>query len=288
MGSGDASDYLVYYAGAAERMRITSGGVVAIGTSSNVAQTGETLLVAGDNGVNTVVVRRTGASNTNASRILFQAINASSVVQNTGIIEAGLENSSTAGYLAFFSGTTERMRLNSAGRLIVGATTDGGTGLVQIHGTARAVQLVASQGGITAGNYAIYGHDDDNGYINVVRSVFTGDFHFRFDGTTRATINRSTGVYTATSDVNKKKDIELSQIGLSEVMQLKPSLYRMKEDQSNGQKELGFIAQEVKDFIPNAYVESGDFIGLNFNPIVAALTKAVQELKAELDTLKNK
>jgi DNA-directed RNA polymerase alpha subunit len=45
------------------------------------------------------------------------------------------------------------------------------------------------------------------------------------------------------------------------------------------------ILLNLKDII---FVESGDFIGLNFNPIVAALTKAVQELKAELDTLKNK
>ncbi len=174
------------------------------------------------------------------------------------------------------------------GRIIVGATTDGATGLVQIHGTARAVQLVASQGGITAGNYTVYSHDDDNGYINTVRQVNTGDFNFRFDGTNKATINRTTGAYVATSDFNKKKDIELSTIGLYEIMQLKPSLYRMIEDKTNGQKELGFIAQEVREFIPNAFVQSGDFIGLNFNPIVAALTKAVQELKAELDTLKNK
>jgi hypothetical protein len=183
---------------------------------------------------------------------------------------------------------TRAATINTLGRLIVGSTSDGATGLVQIHGTARAVQLVASQGGITAGNYAIYGHDDDNGYINVIRSVFTGDFHFRFDGTTRATINRSTGVYVATSDINKKKELEESKIGLSEVMQLKPTLYRMKIDNTKGEKELGFIAQDVKGIIPSAYQESGDFIGLNYNPIVAALTKAVQELKAELDTLKNK
>jgi hypothetical protein len=62
----------------------------------------------------------------------------------------------------------------------------------------------------------------------------------------------------------------------------------MKSDNTKGNKELGFIAQEVKDLIPEAYVESGDFIGLNYNAIVAALVKSVQELKAEIETLKNK
>lgn len=70
-------------------------------------------------------------------------------------------------------------------------------------------------------------------------------------------------------------------------MGLKPTMYRMKSEYGT-QKHLGFIAQEVKDYIPQAYVESGNFIGLSEMPIIAALTKAVQELKAELDILKNK
>jgi len=98
----------------------------------------------------------------------------------------------------------------------------------------------------------------------------------------------STGVYVPTSDVNKKKDFEESKIGLNEVLQLKPTLYRMKTDDTNGEKELGFIAQEVKGIIPSAYQQSGDFIGLNFNAIVAALTKAIQEQQEQIEKLKNK
>ena len=62
----------------------------------------------------------------------------------------------------------------------------------------------------------------------------------------------------------------------------------MKSDNTKGEKELGFVAQEVKGIIPSAYQESGDFIGLNYNPIVAALTKAVQELEAKIKVLENK
>ena len=100
-----------------------------------------------------------------------------------------------------------------------------------------------------------------------------------------AQINMSTGAYTALSDINKKKDFEESTIGLNEILQLNPTLYRMKTDETNGIKELGFIAQEVKDIIPNAYIEHDDFIGLNFNPIVATLVKAVQELSAKVAAL---
>lgn len=60
----------------------------------------------------------------------------------------------------------------------------------------------------------------------------------------------------------------------------------MKEDDESLEKQLGFIAQEVKEYIPQAYYEQDGikekFIGLNFNPIVAALTKAIQELNEKL------
>jgi alcohol dehydrogenase YqhD (iron-dependent ADH family) len=62
----------------------------------------------------------------------------------------------------------------------------------------------------------------------------------------------------------------------------------MKNDKENSEKHLGFIAQEVKDVIKQAYVETKEMIGLNYNPIVATLVKAVQELKQEIETLKNK
>jgi hypothetical protein len=105
-------------------------------------------------------------------------------------------------------------------------------------------------------------------------------------------INETTGVYTPLSDINKKKDFEDSTIGLNAILGLKPTLYRMKSDDTEGNKELGFIAQEVNEFIPQAFVESGDednkFIGLNYNAITATLVKAIQELEARLKTIENK
>ena len=100
------------------------------------------------------------------------------------------------------------------------------------------------------------------------------------------------GVYTPLSDINKKKDFEDSTIGLNAILGLKPILYRMKSDDELASKELGFIAQEVKEFIPQAYVENGEndekFIGLNYNSIVAALVKAIQELSKQNEELSNR
>jgi hypothetical protein len=192
----------------------------------------------------------------------------------------------TANTMVFYTNNnTERMRINSAGRLIIGATSDGATGLVQIHGTARAVQLVASEGGITAGNYAVYGHDDNNGYINVVRSIYTGDFHFKFDGTSKANINRTSGAYTATSDSRLKTNITDSQSVLSLINQIKVRSYNWIEN--NIYEPYGLIAQELYEIFPQ-YVykpknESENW-GLSKGELVPVLVKALQELKSELDT----
>ena len=75
--------------------------------------------------------------------------------------------------------------------------------------------------------------------------------------------------------------LEQSTIGLNAILGLKPTLYRMKSE-DNTEKHLGFIAQEVKEFIPQAYVENEDFIGLSDRPIIAALVKAIQELNNKL------
>jgi hypothetical protein len=159
------------------------------------------------------------------------------------------------------SNAIERLRIQSAGNVVHKAYNVGEGILMNFNGGATYGFYNNNSGALTLTN---------SGVANV--GVF----------------NMTTGIYTPTSDVNKKKDFEESNIGLSEILQLKPTLYRMKSEDEDAEKQLGFIAQEVKGIIPSAYQESGDFIGLNFNPIVAALTKAVQELKAELDILKNK
>lgn len=109
-----------------------------------------------------------------------------------------------------------------------------------------------------------------------------------------ASINASTGAYTALSDAAKKKDFEPSAVGLDAVLALKPTLFRMDTDADDAPKQLGFVAQEVKDHIPQAYVEEQNtdaggnestYIGLNDRPIIAALVKAVQELEARVAQL---
>ena len=132
--------------------------------------------------------------------------------------------------------------------------------------------------------------------VNIIQSGGTTYFYNPAVGNI-ASINSATGVYTALSDEAKKKDFEPSDIGLDAILALQPKLFRMATDEDDAPKQLGFIAQEVKDHIPQAYVEemsqdvSGEdatYIGLNDRPIIAALVKAVQELSARVAQLEGK
>jgi hypothetical protein len=192
---------------------------------------------------------------------------------------------------------SERMRITSGGRVLINTTssTSAGlsTGLFQVNSEVMSVGAVAGifwenrSGGVTV-NSNWYGWYTTGGTI------------FLYNGAANAaSINPSTGAYVPLSDINKKKDFESSTIGLKAILGLKPTLYRMKTDDESASKELGFIAQEVKEFIPQAYVENGEnderFIGLNYNAIVAALVKSIQEqqalitsLQSQINELKNK
>ena len=191
------------------------------------------------------------------------------------------------GHAFFVNDGTRVLDITSNGRVGIGTTSP--SQKLHIYGTGSgAFSSILNIENSTSSASLIQFSNTVNGFAFGFNSTTTQRFVFINGGPTEiANINGATGVYTALSDKNKKKDFELSTLGLDAIMGLKPTLYRMKSENGT-EKHLGFIAQEVKDFIPQAFVQNADFIGLTEMPIVAALTKAVQELKQELDTLKNK
>jgi hypothetical protein len=212
-----------------------------------------------------------------------------------GVSNNQLEYFSTGSHAWFKSGTTTPlMTLNGNGNFLFATTTVTAASLTapwfQI---ASAVFSNGSQSGCFFENRSAVATSNANWYGWYASSATI----YLWNGASNiSSINTSTGVYTALSDANKKKDFEPSDFGLSAVMQLKPTLYRMIDADENSAKELGFIAQEVKDVIPQAYVEinndetcqtgqSSKFVGLNDRAIIAVLAKAIQELSAQVTTL---
>jgi len=187
--------------------------------------------------------------------------------------------SSLSGDLVFGYGAgsgTESARFKTTGNFLIGKTSDNGDKL-QVQGAVMSFGSNAQIGfqDRTIGNFFLWYSPSGTPYFY---NSSVGNI---------ASINASTGAYTALSDVNKKKDIEDSNLGVDTIMKLRPRLFRMKYSSDKSVKELGFIAQEVKEFIPEAYFESEGFIGLQDRPIIAVLVKAIQELNNKIDQIKN-
>ena len=191
---------------------------------------------------------------------------------------------------------TNRMTLNKDGALMIGSTSLGNA--------STNAKVCADSEFLSRGTSAGYFWENRTGMTIASQSGWGGWYstgtasQFLYsDGANRASIGRTSGTYTALSDVNKKKDFEDSTVGLAEVMQLKPKKFRMLEDADDAPKKLGFIAQDVEHVIPEAYVEDTNedasgventFIGLTDRPIIAALTKAIQEQQTIIEDLKSR
>ena len=103
------------------------------------------------------------------------------------------------------------------------------------------------------------------------------------------TTNGSTTAYNTNSDYRLKKNITPLTGALGIVAQLKPSVFTWKESNIDSQ---GFIAHELQEVLPGAVIGIKDAIEadgsvkpqmVDTSFLVATLTAAIQELKAEFD-----
>jgi hypothetical protein len=105
-------------------------------------------------------------------------------------------------------------------------------------------------------------------------------------------VTASATAYNTSSDYRLKNTIAPMTGALAKVALLKPCTYKWNVDGSDGE---GFIAHELAEVCPHAVTGEKDAVDENGNPkhqgidvsfLVATLTAAIQELKAEVDSLK--
>ena len=88
------------------------------------------------------------------------------------------------------------------------------------------------------------------------------------------------------SDKRLKKDITPTKYDLKSVLKLNPVDYKLK---SNNKDQTGFIAQEVRDVIPELIngiegdLEKGETLSINYIGLIPVLTKAIQEQQSQID-----
>ena len=212
-----------------------------------------------------------------------------------------------ANNIGFTTNGTSKGSINSSGLWTIGAS--GGSQSHVVNGTLHTVQTSGDSSEFAGVPQASRGllhlrpNAGNKGYITFTEDGVSDRWAIGFDngasafnfrqssatGTSVANINFTTGVYTATSDIKLKKDIEKISYGLNDVMLLNPVSYRMKQDDSK--LWLGLIAQEVEPIIPEVVSvldQEKDIKGIQYANLIPVLIKAIQELTTKVQELERR
>ena len=291
LGVGGGAGNLVFAAGGStEKMRIDSSGNVGIGLT-NPSDYYSTSLVVNANNNGITLVSPTNA----ASYIMFADGTSSQEEQYRGYIEYSHSIdtliSRSAGAIRFLTGgSNERMRIDSAGNVLINQTSSNLT-----YG-----KLQVSAGGETAGHGGIVGFFDTDGSVassNLIQLLsFSGDtdatggqfIRFRDSNSVMGSVSAASGTtvaYNTSSDRRMKENIVDASSQLDVINNIQVREFDWK---NNGHHEVGMIAQELNDVIPNVVQEGGDDVteqpwGVDYGKLTPYLIKAIQELSDKVD-----
>jgi hypothetical protein len=239
-----------------ERMRITSAGDVVIGGSSAQRK----LQVVGDAGIGMLPTDTSGITTIGAVNTGLTTIDC-----YHGTLPAAfcIRINTTGG-----SGTSEKLRVDANGNLLIGTTS-------VTPGGSLTCTVIAGVGNGSIAQYHATGMSSGSVFQNYI-----------YGGTVIGTItqNGTTSVsFNTTSDARLKKDIVDAPSAIEKVKALQVRSFNWKADESH--VEHGFIAQELNTVEPLAVTE-GEVWAIDPSKLVATLTKALQEALSEIDSLK--
>ena len=187
--------------------------------------------------------------------------------------QGGLDIRTASNYIVLSDGDgNPRLISDGSGNIGINTTSPDSGAKVTIQGVSGANGMAVKAG--TNGNYGIY-------FNNVANSTVGGII-----------INSGSVAYNTTSDYRLKENVQPMVGALATVAQLKPCTYTWK---ATGETAQGFIAHELQAVIPDAVSGEKDAVnedgsikaqGIDTSFLVATLTAAIQELKAEFDAYK--
>jgi len=269
-----AADTIAFAEGGAEVARFDSSGNLGIGTSTPNANSKLTLR---DGTAASLYFGSDGSGGDQAYIALQKSADGLTFgVENRGFVwKTGS---------ATVLGGTERMRIDSSGRLLLNTTSSFADGL-------QCVQFAgATQNGIALRTTLA---STGSNYLHFSNSAGSTTGFVTQNGTTTVS-------YTTSSDYRLKENVAPMTGALAKVSALKPCTYTWKEDGSSGQ---GFIAHELQEVCPDAVVGEKDAVqiytdedgneqtkikpqGIDTSFLVATLTAAIQEQQAIITDLK--
>jgi len=201
-------------------------------------------------------------------------------ISNNAASYWALDRNDSDGSLTFTDTSTERMRIDASGNLLVGKT---GTSLGSVGFQAdgpNGVTRISNSSTINS---------------NTVWEVYsTGASTYRFYVGMAGTVFATNTTISSLSDVRFKENIRDLDSGLAEIMALQPRLYDWKEGKgANVKNARGFIAQEFEQVFPDLIddwkeepPEGEEAYKSVRADLIPVLVKAIQELNAKFEEYK--
>jgi hypothetical protein len=272
-GSGKGGA-LTFTRGTTEHVRLDSSGKVGIGTASG---TGSLHVTTKDsNGSDVYYVAQNTTSNRLAGYKIFdESGNTGGVFQYDNGGNALNIGTAINTHFSFNTNNTERMRIDTSGNLLVGATSFG------YSGSQDAIQLGGGEGRIDIEN-------------NTTSTQYVVSFYNPNGNVGKITTSGSSTNYDTSSDYRLKENVDYDFNALDRVTQLKPARFNFIADEDTTVD--GFLAHEVQDIVPEAITGEKDAVddegnpeyqGIDQSKLVPLLTKAIQEQQEQIEALQS-
>ena len=188
---------------------------------------------------------------------------------NTSIQMAGSD------IMKFFTGGTERFRVDDSGHLNYACTTiSPGLGNTDTGIAIRADSIIAASSA--------------SGYVSINRNGDGTRIQFNNSGNTRGTITvtGTTTAYNTSSDRRLKSNIQDAASASAKIDAMKVRQFDWTEDGKH--QDYGMIAQELQSIEPLAVSGSEDsnkMMGVDYSILVPMLIKEIQELRSRVAAL---
>jgi len=278
-GSNQATQ--VTFVGSQAGRANTAAGNVAIGYQSGYSNT--------SGSENTNIGYKAGYSNTisgSNTKVGYEA-----AYHNTG------QQTAAFGYRALFgSAGSSSGRYNSAfGREAGVAVTSGEQNTLLGASAGKAITTgsgntvigvdAAFNSLISGGNNIVIGKLAAPSATSVSNEITLGDPNI-------ATLRCQVQTISALSDSRDKTNVQPSPYGLDLISQLQPVTFdwNMRDGAKVGQKDLGFIAQELQEVddenLQLVYDNNPDRLEASYGRLIPVLVQAIKDLKAEVELLK--
>ena len=178
---------------------------------------------------------------------------------------------------------TERMRIDSAGNVLLGTTNS--IAFITSEDTGGSAAFFGLSAGSSVGGVGISSRRDYALQLN--RMGNDGAIQaFRRGGTIVGSISVTSSAtsYNTSSDA-RLKDVTGEARGLEVINELNPVSYNWKED---GKADEGLIAQEVQEIVPNAVTGSEEeMYQMDYSKLVVHLVKGMKEQQTQIEALQS-